>query len=326
MKPGNLMKLLQSWSWMTTLAALVLVCSLGDAFAYGVTVRRNVEYVTHDGVKLYGDLYHPVAQQEHHPLPVVPVVIAVHGGGWETGSKDFYDHWGRYLAEAGVAVFAIDYRLTAPDHKIYPAAVYDVRAAVQFVRANASSLSVEPDRIALMGDGAGAQLATLVALANAAPQFSSQYKNDPNAGTAADVKVAVVFYGMYDLVAQWQHDQVARPLDQVTEKFLGKPPMADRQLYFEASPLNYATVGDNKPAFMVIYGTSDEVVDATQQSLAFEAALRQAKFFVRKIEVPSVGHYWVADPFGDPASPNSYVAPRLLRFLEKALQGNAPPS
>jgi acetyl esterase/lipase len=319
------MNSMRSWSRVGMLAALLLLCSLGEAFAYGVTVRRNIEYAAHDGVKLYGDLYHPVAR-ERRPLPVVPVVIAVHGGGWKTGTKGSYEHWGHYLAEAGLAVFAIDYRLATPEHKTYPAAVYDVRAAVQFVRAQASSLAVEPDSIALMGDGAGAHLAALVALANAEPQFSSQYKNDPDAGTAADVKATVAFYGMYDLAAQWQHDQVAQPLDQVTEKFLGSQPMADRHLYFEASPLSYATTGKNKPAFLVIYGTSDEVVDATQQSQPFEAALRQAQFFARKIEVPSVGHYWLADPFSDPESPNAYVAPRLLRFLEKALGSNSPPS
>jgi acetyl esterase/lipase len=316
----------KSWSGTGLLAAILLVCSLGEAFAYGVTVRRNIEYAAHDGVKLYGDLYHPVAR-ERRPLPVVPVVIAVHGGGWDSGTKDTYEHWGRYFAQAGLALFAIDYRLATAGHKTYPGPVYDVRAAVQFVRAHASSLAVEPDRIALVGDGAGAHLAALVALANAEPQFSGQYKNDPDAGTAADVKAAIVFYGMYDLAAQWQHDQLARSLDQVTEKFLGSPPMADRHLYFEASPLSYAATGRNKPAFLVIYGTSDEIVDATQQSQAFESALRQSEFFARKIEVPSVGHYWVADPFSDPASPNAYVAPRLLRFLEKALQGStSPPS
>jgi acetyl esterase/lipase len=315
---------LKSWSWIGMLAAVALLCSLGEAFAYGVTVRRNIEYAAHDGVKLYGDLYHPVAR-ERHPLPVVPVVIAIHGGGWESGTKDSYEHWGRYLAEAGFAVLAIDYRLTTAEHKTYPGAVYDVRAAVQFVRAHASTLAVEPDSIALMGDGAGAHLAALVSLANAEPQFSSQYKNDPDAGTAADVKAVAVFYGMYDLTAQWQHDQTARPLDQATEKFLGSAPMADRHLYFEASPLSYATTGKNKPDFLVIYGTSDEVVDAKQQSQPFEDALRQAQFFARKIEVPSAGHYWLSDPFSDPASPNAYVAPRLLRFLEKALQGSATP-
>ena len=93
--------------------------------------------------------------------------------------------------------------------------------------------------------------------------------------------------------------------------------MANRQLYFEASPKSYTTVDRNKPEFMIIYGTSDEVVDTNAQSLAFQTALRQAQFFAHKIELPSTGHYWVPDPFNDPESPNIYVGPRLLRFLEQ---------
>jgi acetyl esterase/lipase len=311
---------MNSWSRTGMLALLVLTISVGEAAAYEVTIRRNIEYVEHDGVKLHGDLYHPITR-ERSRLPIVPVVIAVHGGGWRSGSPDTYKRWGTYLAETGFAVFAIEYRLSKPGQKTYPAAVYDVRAAVQFVRAQASSLAIDPDRIGLMGDGAGAHLAALVTLANAEPAFSTQYKSDPNANTPATVKAAAVFYGIYNLTAQWEHDQVAQPLDQVTGQFLGATPMANRQLYFEASPTSYATVDRNKPEFLIIYGTSDEVVDANTQSLGFQTALRQAQFFAHKVEIPSDGHYWVPDPFSDPASPNEYVGPRLLRFLEKALQG-----
>ena len=317
-----------SWLRTAVLVAFALMFSATQALAYEVTIRRNIQYAEHDGVKLQGDLYHP-RTRERERLPVVPAVIAVHGGGWQTGSRAFYRHWGPFLAEAGFAVFAIDYRLSKPGQKTYPEAVYDVRAAVQFVRAQASQLAIDPERIALMGDDAGAHLAALVTLANAEPQFSSQYKNDPHAGTPATVKAAAVFYGMHDLRSQWEHDQVARPLNQATEQFLGATPMANRQLYFEASPMSYATVDRNKPAFLVIYGTSDEVADAAQQSQAFLAALRQAQFFARKIEIPSVGHYWLPDPFREPESPNVYVGARLLRFLERAfgLGGAAgPPS
>jgi acetyl esterase/lipase len=315
------------WSRTGILVAFILAFSAVEASAYEVTIRRNVEYATHDGTKLYGDLYHPVSR-ERTRLPVVPVVIAVHGGGWRSGTPETYKHWGPYLAEAGIAVFAIQYRLAKPDQKMYPAAVYDVRAAVQFVRAQAATLAIDPDRIGLMGDGAGAHLAALVTLANAEPQFSSGYKDDAHASTPANVNAAILFYGMYDLDAQWQHDQHARPLDQVTAEFLGSTPMANRQLYFEASPPSYATLDKNKPDFLIIYGTSDEVVDATRQSQAFQGALRQAQFVAHRIEIPSAGHHWVGDPFNDPQSPNAYVGPRLLRFLEKALQRGAgsPPS
>ena len=76
-----------------------------------------------------------------------------------------YTHWGSYFAKNGYAVFAIEYRLMKPGLKTYPGAVYDVKAAVQYVRAEAATLRVDSDRIALMGNSAGAHLAALVALA-----------------------------------------------------------------------------------------------------------------------------------------------------------------
>ena len=59
--------------------------------------------------------------------------------------------WGPFLAKNGVAVFAFRYRLSKPGAKSYPGAVYDVKAAVQFVRANAAQLGVDPDRIGMVG-------------------------------------------------------------------------------------------------------------------------------------------------------------------------------
>jgi acetyl esterase/lipase len=294
------------------LAFVLLVASIGTASALEVVIRRGIEYVDHDGVKLRGDLYRP------REVSKAPVLIAVHGGGWQSGSPQFYRYWGPYLAANGYAVFAIEYRLSKPGKPSYPAAVYDVKAAVQFVRAKAVSLNVDPERIGLMGDEAGAHLASLVALAGGDPIFSSEYKNAPNAATPVHVKAGVAFYGLFDLLAQWTHDQTFRPLDQISEKFLGASPMQSRQKYFDASPISYATLDKNKPRFQIIYGTSDEIADVSTQSLAFLTALKQAQFFVRKIEIPSVGNFWVSDPFSDPASPNAYTGPRLLRFLAGA--------
>ena len=79
---------MRSWSRTGILSLLVLVVSVVEAFAYEVTIRRGIEYVEHDGVKLHGDLYHPVSR-ERTRLPIVPVVIAVHGGGWRSGTPDY---------------------------------------------------------------------------------------------------------------------------------------------------------------------------------------------------------------------------------------------
>jgi acetyl esterase/lipase len=69
-----------------------------------------------------------------------------------------------FFAKTRLRGFAISYRLSKPGAKTFPGAVYDVKAAVQFVRANAARFGIDPDRIGLMGDSAGAHLAALVAL------------------------------------------------------------------------------------------------------------------------------------------------------------------
>jgi acetyl esterase/lipase len=283
---------------------------------YSVTTRTGVEYAERDGIKLTGDLYLPKG------LDKAPALIAAHGGGWQIGSPAFYRHWGPFLAKHGVAVFAISYRLSKPGAKSYPGAVYDVKAAVQFARANAAQLGVDPDRIGMIGDSAGAHLVALVALAGDEPLFSTEYRSDPHAATSANVKAVIGFYGVYDMQAQWHHDQITRPRDQITEKFLGVSPIQSRRTYFDASPVSYATVEKNektKTRFLLIYGTNDEIVDPQTQSQVFLTALRQAGFFSRTIVIPGSGPFWAVDPVEEPGSYSAQAAPQMLRFLQGAL-------
>lgn len=221
-----------------------------------------------------------------------------------------YRHWGPFFAKNGYGMFAIKYRLAKAG--IYPKAVYDVKSAVQFLRANAASLGIDPDRIGLQGDSAGGHLASLVALA--ADEFKTEYRNDPHAAVPAHVKTVVSFYGVYDLLAQWQHDQVARPRDQISEKFLGTPPMQNRRIYFEASPISYATVDRNR-APLLIHGTADDIVVLAQVE-QFWTALNQAGFYSRRIVLPVAGHFFASDPLDDPGSFSGMTAPRILRFLQ----------
>ncbi|MBV8338149.1 MAG: alpha/beta hydrolase, partial [Alphaproteobacteria bacterium] len=156
---------------------------------YEVAIKPDITFAEHDGVELLGDLYRPKG------LHTAPVLVAAHGGGWQLGDRKFYQHWGNYLAKHGYAVFAIEYRLMKPGVKTWPGAVCDTRAAVQFVRAGGTELGLDPDRIALIGDSAGAHLAALVALAGDEPLFAAHYRDDRYASTSANVKAAIGFYG-----------------------------------------------------------------------------------------------------------------------------------
>lgn len=274
---------------------------------------QTIEFARHDGTALAGDFYAPQGAGKHS------AIVALHGGGWQQGSRESYKYWGAWLAERGVGLFATTYRFAKPREKAYPAAVHDVRAAVQHLRGNAAALQLDPARLALMGDSAGAHLAALVALAGDGPAFAGAYRDDPHAGLSTKVKVVVGIYGVYDLVAQWNHDLKARPRNQIVEQFLGGAPMDGRRLYFEASPFSYVEEANNQTAFFLSYGTEDNVVDRTTQSDPFIAALTQARFFVRHAVMQGAGHFWMTDPIEEPGSITGYLAPRLLRFLAEKL-------
>lgn len=91
-------------------------------------------------------------------------LVFFHGGGWVIGDLDTHDIACRQLALAGgFSVISVDYRL-APEHR-FPAAVDDSIAATRWVRDNAHSLRIDPDRIAVGGDSAGGNLAAVVSIA-----------------------------------------------------------------------------------------------------------------------------------------------------------------
>lgn len=274
-----------------------------------IELNSALIYATHDGVALQGDLYLPKTRGS------VPALVAVHGGGWQQGARSTFLHCGTHLAAQGYAVLAISYRFAAKGHKAFPQTVQDVIAGVQFLRGNAPSLGIDPGRIALIGASAGAHLAALAALGGRAPIFAGGYPDDPHAGVDSSVKALIGVYGVYDLVAMWEAYRVASPLDNNIENFLGAAPPDDRQLYFDASPISYATYANNRTAVLLAYGTEDDLVDRRRHSEAFLKALKQAGFFVRSCVVQGAGHYWLSDPLDETASYTAFFMPRLMRFL-----------
>lgn len=112
-----------------------------------------------------GDLtlrsYRPIGSK---PDQTLPCLVYYHGGGHVIGDLDTHDVLCRDLSNmAQCAVYAVHYRL-APEH-IFPAAFDDCVDATKWVHANAGSLKIDPDRIAIAGDSAGGQLTAVVALA-----------------------------------------------------------------------------------------------------------------------------------------------------------------
>lgn len=256
-------------------------------------MTRSLSYASRtDGPDLEGTLYMP---ESGGPAATI---VCVHGGGWRNGGRSFYRHLGPYLAERGYAVFAIDYRLASRGLNRYPAALDDVRAAIDYVRSAGPSLGLDPSRIVVMGDSAGAHLSALAALTD-------------TIGVAALVGV----YGVYDLTAQWLHDLRVRTSDNISEALLGVSLLDDRRAYFEASPLSYVTRRAKAAPVFLAWGSLDDTV-LPEQSERFRDALKAAAFRVRTMIAPAP-HFWITEPLDVPTGSASAFATRLHWFLQE---------
>ncbi len=128
-------------------------------------VRENIPYNVLGTRALLLDLYMPKAK----PDRPWPVVLFVHGGGWLDGSHRVNRPVAMSLAAKGFAGIAVEYRLGREAR--FPAAVWDVKAAVRWVRKYAAAYGLDPERIIVAGGSAGGNIAGLVGVTNGDPRF-----------------------------------------------------------------------------------------------------------------------------------------------------------
>jgi len=122
----------------------------------------EVEYASVDEHKtLEKPLFMDVAFPSVAPDPL-PVVLFIHGGGWTGGQREDGERFIRMLSAGGYFACSIDYRLTQTAG--FPAAIYDCKTAIKFLRTHAEELGIDPTNIGIAGYSAGGHLAALVGL------------------------------------------------------------------------------------------------------------------------------------------------------------------
>jgi acetyl esterase/lipase len=303
------------------LLVAVLLVSIGAQEARAqtpVTVIPDVVYAVHDGVELKGDLYLPAGDGPF------PAMLFVHGGAWIRGNKSGYAGWGQYLASHGYVVFSVTYRLATPTQTTWPQFLLDVKSAVQYLRGNAATYKVDPDRIGASGGSAGGQITAMLALTADMPEFANPYP-DPFRDVSTRIKVAAPVYGVYDMVKWWEYTQISRT-DMPLEQVFGGTPAQFPDAYRAASPITYVR-SDNPNVYIpwfVAWGTDDTVVPEDEHSKVFVKALRQIDASVKSVQVPMAGHFWhsrdeITGDHGLAAGGNNFILDRFMRFLEENL-------
>ena len=239
-----------------------LLVLLAAGTVYAAEKVSDVEYARPGGFPLTMDISIPEGLGPH------PVVVLVHGGGWENGDKDTYiQPWFPVLTRASLAWASINYRLAPQYH--FPKPVEDIEAAVRFLRANANKYRLDENKIALMGESAGGHLVAMVA-------------------GRGNVKLrgVVDFYGPANLVSiTEQRKQLSKTLQQ----FLGITEVNDetRKLMVEASPVTY--ISKKLPPMLLIHGDQDAAVPLAQ-SQEFCDKIKAAKARCELFVVPGAPH------------------------------------
>ena len=133
----------------------------------GVTQQRNISYGSHGEENLL-DVYYPTGA-----VGSLPTIVSIHGGGYVYGSKEIYRRYGMDMAKRGFAFVNFNYRLS-PKWK-FPTPLADTNAVMEWIVKNARQYHLDPDRIILLGDSAGAQLTSQYAAMQSNPEYGKLF-------------------------------------------------------------------------------------------------------------------------------------------------------
>lgn len=136
----------------------------------------------------------------------LPTVVWIHGGAWISGAKENVDPYMRIIAAEGYTTIAVNY--TIGPEGVYPLAVHQLNDALAYIDEHAEELGVDPDRIVLAGDSAGAQLASQMATLITSTDYAEIMDITP-AITAGQLVATVLNCGVYDLAALARLDGIA---------------------------------------------------------------------------------------------------------------------
>jgi len=226
-------------------------------------------YAEYDHRRLKLDVYRP---PESLQQGAVPGVLAVRGGKWQQGDKEFFSYIAGQLAMEGFVTASIEYR-TADEAK-FPAAVEDVKAAVRWMRTHAAEYGADPHAIGAIGGSAGAHLVAMLATT-----------------TSGEVQAVVAMGGAYNLESR---AGVGPEFISAVTEFIGAPLETHAEAVAAASPVRQ--VSSRSAPLLLLHSPTDPVAPFAQ-SVEMEQAYRRAgtPVVLKAIDAPGIHGFW-----GDP--------------------------
>ena len=253
-----------------------ILSAQSDTTKYGVVIPKGYTAkldIIYDNVGQWEgkmDLYLP--PNSGNPAPVL---INIHGGGWNHGSKEKQTGFGSFFKN-NMAVANMSYRLV--DVAPAPAAIEDVRSVIIYLVKNAKQLNIDINKIVIMGGSAGGHLAMMGGYLNNNTVFDKGRKDLENIRIAAVVDK----YGIADMV---DFSVGPKPYKSAV-RWIG-PNIGNNDFIKSVSPLYY--IDKNTPPTFIVHGDSDPIVPYNQ-SVVLKDKLDETGIFNRFITVKGGEH------------------------------------
>ncbi|QDU94907.1 alpha/beta hydrolase [Lignipirellula cremea] len=281
-------------------AGAALLIGLGGSFAAAARPdKADIVFAQASDQDLALDLYLPAGVERP------PLVMFIHGGGWQSGSRKKCPV--AFLTESGYAVASVSYRLS--DTAVFPAQIHDCKAALRWLRAHADEYGYDASRVAVAGTSAGGHLATLLGVT--ADVAALEGTVGGNADQSSRVQAIVDYYGPSDFVLR-ARTQPARGevVGSPVYKLLGEHPSGNTALARLASPAFHVTADD--PPLLVLHGSKDPKVLLDQPERIVDVYQKQ-KLDVKYDLIDGAGH-------GGPEFTSPERRQEVIEFLGKHLR------
>ena len=217
-----------------------------------VSIKEGIVIGEGDGRSLEADIFLPPLEDKNRPA-----VLFIHGGGWIEGDRSQLRGYGILLARLGFVCMCNSYRLS--NESIWPAQIQDVNCAIRYLRANATDLGLDPDRIGVSGNSAGGHLSLMAAATNYDQIFEGEGGSNE---VSSKIKAVCAIYPPTTI----RQLEMPNPLEKAFLMLMGKE--AKKEDYDKASPLNYVT--KDYPPCMLIHGSTDSVVRLKDSTKFYE--------------------------------------------------------
>jgi len=187
-----------------------------------VKQEKEIVYKIINDRKLHLDGYFNTTNKRN------PAVVILHGGGWKSGNKWQMETFAIELASKGYSCFSIEFRLSP--EALYPAAIFDAKNAIQYLRKNAIKYNIDANKIAVLGCSSGGQMATLIGTTNGNTNFENDDKNNK---TRSNVQAIINIDG----ILAFKHPESIE--GKVAGLWLGGSYDEKPTVWQQASPLNH---------------------------------------------------------------------------------------